>query len=162
MASCSVVDELISNVGITMDMTSNVASQSGFSTENLNSSMMTGNLPFTALAIIDMNCVTQQSDIDTLYELANLRRRSLEEELVNSSRSISFESVPFINIVLGSQIKDHTNNPEYFTSCFSTLFPYGNAKHFDHRGSSQLSLPNWIKLLLRNSSRYVRFSDFVY
>jgi hypothetical protein len=158
-----VVDELISNVGTTTDTTSDAESHSGFATEDLDSPMMTGNLPFTASAIIDTNCVTQRSDVHTLYELASLRMRPLGEESVDSLQSMSSESSPFINVVLGSQIKDHTNDSEYFTSCFPTLFPYGNAKHIDHRrGSSQLSLPNWIKLLLRNSSRYVRFRYFAY
>lgn len=112
----------------------------GVATEDVDTPEINGDLPFTASGIVDVNSVSQPSQLNSLQQIS------------------LWKSDKVINVVTGNKILNESNLPSYFTSAFPTLFPWGTGKHIDDRRlqdpKTQLDLKKWIQLLLRNSSRY--------
>ena len=136
-----VVAELLDGMGYTTDTATEDASRSGFATEDPDSTAIEGDIPHSISAIIDINNVSRSSDIDTLHQVESLRT--------------SLDPNATINVVTGNTPLSDYKDTTYFTCALPTLFPYGTGKHLDPRRSKALSLTNWIKLLLRHSSRYI-------
>jgi hypothetical protein len=112
------------------------AMRDGFATEDADVEEFQGTIPSTASAIMDVNNTSRSSHLLTLQEL-----QSLQSSLT-------------INVVPGSKVLEHYEDPTYFTSAFPTLFPWGAGKHIDNRRRGPLKLRKWIELLLTHSSRY--------
>ena len=81
-------------------------------------------LSFTFSGIVDVNNIAEVSDATTLNRLAQLKMDIIA------------------NVVTGSKVLNQYDCDTYFTSAFSTLFPYDTEKHRDSRreGKEQLSL----------------------
>jgi len=112
----------------------------GVATEDVDTLEINGDLPFTASGIVDVNGVSQPSQLNSLQQIS------------------LWKSDKVINVLTGNKILNESNLPSYFTSAFPTLFPWGTGKHIDDRRlqdpKTRLDLKKWIQLLLRNSSRY--------
>ena len=87
--------------------------------------------------IIDINNILQPANAATLRRLSCL----IDDNTVN--------------VMYGSNLKSHWEDPAYFTSASPTLFPYGTGKRIDSRRSKHLSLKVWTSLLLKHCSQYV-------
>ena len=115
--------------------------QMGVATEDVDTPEINGDLPFTASGIVDVNGVSQPSQLNSLQQIS------------------LWKSDKVINVLPGNKILNESNLPSYFTSAFPTLFPWGTGKHIDDRRpqdpKTRLDLKKWIQLLLRNSSRYI-------
>jgi hypothetical protein len=135
--STFIAQNLLNGMGHVMDSSLDDAARSGVATEDLDSSDVVGDMPRTVSGIVDVNNALEPYEIATLNSLT-----SLTENIT-------------INVVTGNTIKSHSNDLSYFTAAFPTLFPYGTGKHKDDRRTVPLSLSNWVRLLLRNSSRYL-------
>ena len=59
-----------------------------------------------------------------------------------------------INVVTVNLIKNHSDDPSYFTAAFPTLFSYGTGKHKNNLREVALPLSDWVQLLFCDSSRY--------
>jgi hypothetical protein len=90
----------------------------------------------TTSGILDVNNVTESSNVGTLQQLAELTKESV------------------ITVVNGSILKSQYYDAAYFTASFPTIFPYGCCKHLDPLRLKHISLEKWTSLLLRNCSRY--------
>ena len=101
-----------------------------------------GDLPISTSVLVDMNGVSQSSTVSTLQDLAQLK-----------------QSEKIINVVTGNDLLSDFEIDYYFTAAFPTLFPYGTGKHIHNLRQQPLSLPQWIQLMLRHSSRF-SFSRF--
>jgi len=119
------------------------ASRTGFASDNPDSIDIDGDIPFTASGMVDVNNITVSPDETTLLRAADLRRQIRAANQPNVT----------VNVTTGSTILDDRTDPNYFTSAFPTLFPYGCGKHLDGRRTEQLSFRTWVQLLLRDSSR---------
>ena len=108
----------------------------GFATEQIDVEFQ-GSIPNTFSGIIDVNNISRPRHLMTLEEL-----QTLQGDLT-------------IDVVSGSKVLEHYEDPTYFTSAFPTLFPWGTGKHIDDRRKGSLSLKRWIELLLKNSLRYI-------
>src|SRR5947207_15569545 len=101
---------------------------------------MEGELPLSTSGIVDVNGVSQPSQLNSLQQISLWKMDKV------------------INVLMGNKILNDSNLPSYFTSAFPTLFPWGMGKHIDDRRPQdpklKLELKQWIQLLLRNSSRY--------
>ena len=113
----------------------------GIATEDVDTPEINGDLPFTMSGIVDVNGVSQPSQLNSLQQIS------------------LWKSDKVINVLTGNKILNESNLPSYFTSAFPTLFPWGTGKHIDDRRSQdpkmRLDLKKWMRLLLRNSSRYI-------
>ena len=98
------------------------ASKSGFATEDPDAEGVQGDIPLTVSGMLDVNSTTQPTAAATLSQLADLKREIT------------------VNVVTGKSILKDFTDDTYFTSAFSTLFPYDTSKHIDQRRSRQLSL----------------------
>lgn len=113
----------------------------GVASQEVDTLDVDGDLPLTASGIIDIEAVSQPSQLGTLQHIS------------------LWKSDKAINVLPGNKMLSEENLPSYFTSAFPTIFPWGTGKHIDNRrpnrGSKpELDLMTWIQLLLRNSSRY--------
>ena len=131
-----VADNLLVSMGRVSDVSSEGTTRSGAAADDPDSSEIDGDLPVTTSGIVDVDNSLEPNEIAKLDAL-----KSLSENAA-------------INVVPGNTIKNHTDDPSYFTSAFPTLFPYGVGKHNDDRRMVPLPLSDWVHLLLRNSSRY--------
>src|SRR5579859_582463 len=113
----------------------------GVATEDVDTPEINGDLPFTASGIVDVNGVSQLSQLNSLQQIS------------------LWKSDKVINVLTGSKILNESNLPLYFTSVFLTLFPWGTGKHINNQQpqdpKTRLDLKKWIQPLLRNSSRYI-------
>ena len=135
-----VTENLLNSMAQVMDPSLEDATRSGIATDDLDSGEIHGNLPVTTSGIIDVDNCLEPLEIAKLDTL-----KSLSENAT-------------INVVTGNTIANHTDDPLYFTSAFPLLFPYGAGKHKDERRMISLSFSDWVRLLLRNSSRYCAMS----
>ena len=124
------------SVFITEALLSSIARVQSGAAEDADVEQFQGTIPSTAFAIIDVNNISKSSHLLTLQELQSL------------------QSCLTINVVPGSKVLQHYEDPTYFTSAFPTLFPWGTGKHVDNRRKGPLKLRKWIELRLRYSSRY--------
>ena len=133
-----VAENLLDSMGRVMDPSVEDATRSGVATDDPDSSEIQGDLPVTTSGIIDVDNSLEPHEIVKLDTLKSLSENAM------------------INVVTGNMIKNHTDDPSYFTSAFPVLFPYGTGKHNykDERRTVPLSLSDWVRLLLRHSSRY--------
>src|SRR5271154_2605304 len=58
-----------------------------------------------------------------------------------------------INVVPGVELKSEWDDPTYFTSAMSPIFPYGSGKHLNSRRHKRIPLHKWVSLLLSHCSR---------
>jgi hypothetical protein len=102
--------------------------------------MSMGDVQMTASGIIDTTAVSEPAQLRSIQQIS----------LSKSDQTI--------NVLTGNCILNEDTISSYFTSAFPTIFPWGTGKHIDARRSQQrnekLGFNEWIKLLLRNSSRY--------
>ena len=115
--------------------------RTGVATEDIDSVDVDGDLPLTASGIIDVDGVSQPSDLNALQQIS------------------LWKDDKVINVLAGNKILNEQDLPSYFTSAFPTIFPWGTGKHIDSRRSQdpkgKLDLKKWMQLLLTNSSRYI-------
>jgi len=113
----------------------------GVATGDIDSADVNGDLPLTASAIIDVDGVSQPSDLNALQQISLWKDDTV------------------INILASNKILNEQDLPSYFTSAFPTIFPWGTGKHIDSKRSQnpkgKLDLKKWMQLLLMNSSRYI-------
>ncbi len=133
--SVFVTDTLLDSMALMSDVTAEDMSRVGVATEDLDVDKFEGNIPSTVSAIIDVNNTSESRDLLTISQL-----KEIKEDVT-------------INVVYGTKILEHYENDSYFTSAFPTIFPWGSGKHRDNRRQRPISLIDWIKLMLRNSSR---------
>lgn len=134
--SVFITEALLSSIARVQSGAAEDAMRDGFATEDVDVKEFEGNIPASVSAIIDVNNTSKPSHLLMLEELQSL------------------QSTLTINVVPGSKILQHYEDPTYFTSAFPTLFPCGTGKHVDNRRQRSLKLKKWIQLLLRHSSRY--------
>jgi len=79
----------------------------GFATEQIDVEEFQGSIPNTVSGIIDVNNISRPRQLMTLEELQTLQGDWT------------------INVVPGSKVLEHYEDPTYFTSAFPTLFPWG-------------------------------------
>jgi hypothetical protein len=79
----------------------------GVATEDVNTPEINGDFPFMASGIVDVNGVSQPSQLNSLQQIS------------------LWKSDKVINVVTGNKILNESNLPSYFTSAFPTLFPWG-------------------------------------
>ena len=120
--STIVATELLDGMGRVFDITAEDASRSGISTEDLDTAEYEGDLPTTTSALLDVNNVSLPPQVSTLNALA-----SLKAEVT-------------VNVITRNKIINDYEDETFFTSAFSTLFPYDVEKHIDFRRDVQLSL----------------------
>jgi hypothetical protein len=130
-----VTTSLLDSIGRSRDSTDEDISRSGFATEDIDTADHDGDLPLTTSAILDTSEVSVSPDITTLRRLAELKTEVT------------------VNVVTGSTPLTERDNPSYFTSAFTTIFPWGTGKHIHPKRDDKLSLNTCIKLMLRLSSR---------
>jgi hypothetical protein len=98
----------------------------GVASEDIDSSEVDGNLPITATGIVDIEGVSQPSELHALQHVS------------------LWKSDKAINVLMGNKILSEQNLPLYFTSAFPTIFPWGTCKHIDDRRPNRGSKPTWI------------------
>jgi len=130
-----VTNTLLDSMALISDGTAEDVSRVGVATEDLDVNEFEGNIPSTVSAIIDVNNASESRDLLTISRL-----KEIKEDVT-------------INVVYGTKILEHYENDNYFTSAFPTIFPWGSGKHRDDGRQRPLSLIDWVKLMLRNSSR---------
>jgi Domain of unknown function (DUF6570) len=135
--SVFITEALLSSIARVQSGAAEDAMRDGFATEDIDIEEFEGNIPASVSAIIDVNNTSKPSHLLMLQELQNL------------------QSNLTINVVPGSKVLEHYEDPTYFTSAFPTLFPWGTGKHIDQRREKSLKMKKWIELLLRHSSRYI-------
>jgi hypothetical protein len=142
--SVFITEALLSSIARMRSGEQEDATRDGFAIEEIDVDEFQGSIPNTLSGIIDVNNISRPSHLRTLEEL-----QKLQGDLT-------------INVVPGSKVLEHYEDPTYFTSAFPTLFPWGTGKHIDNRRKGPLQLRRWIELLLKNSSRYhgILFSLF--
>jgi hypothetical protein len=136
-----VPDELLDLAEPVQDGSDEDNTRMGVASEDIDTSEVDGNLPITATGIVDIEGVSQPSELDALQHIS------------------LWKTDKVINILTGAKILSEQNLPSYFTSAFPTIFPWGTCKHIDDRRPNRRSKPDldlklWIQLLIRNSSRY--------
>jgi hypothetical protein len=142
--SVFITEALLSSIAQVRSGAVENAMQDGFATEEFDVEEFEGTIPNTVSGIIDVNNISQPRHLKVLQELQSLQQ--LQDGLT-------------INVVPGSKVLEHYQEPTYFTSAFPTLFPWGTGKHIDaRREKCELQLQTWIQLLLKHSSRYHLFS----
>jgi hypothetical protein len=143
-----VATDLLESIAHMADTSAEVASPSGFATEDPDVASFKGDIPFNISGILDVNNVTRPPEITTLESLA-----TTQIEAENRTRTAPSTNIT-VNVVTGNRILSDFHDPTYFTSAFPTLFPYGTGKHIDSRRQKELHLSTWVQLLLKHSSRF--------
>ena len=120
------------------------AGSSGYGVQDVNSSLIRGNLPLTSRIILDVNRVSYNREAELLSESAYFRRavqqRSYGDKVVDVIRRSNL-------------LSDYYEF--FFPAAFPTLFPYGTDKHIHSLRQHPLNLKAWTYLLLRPSSTYI-------
>ena len=141
----TVANSLIDSMTVTDDSNSaEDVSRSGFATEDTDTYENQGDLPITTSAIVDTNGVSERPDLRSLRGLI-----SIAEDMS-------------INVVPANDILKEDHELSYFTAAFPALFPWGTGKHQDARRKVALSRSDWVKLLLKDSSRYLSPREFLF
>ena len=135
--SVFITEALLSSIARVRSSAEEDAARDGFATEDVDMEEFDGDIPSTVSGIIDVNNISVPHHLTILEEL-----QSLQSSLT-------------INVVPGRNVLQHYEDPNYFTSAFPTLFPWGTGKHLNADRHQQLKLQRWIELLLKNSSRYL-------
>ena len=136
--STFVAVELLDTIGYVSDSSAEDAARDGFAMDDSDDDDTAEDLPFTSSGIVDVNNIAEIPDVTTLNRLAQLK-----DDIT-------------ANVITGSKILNQYDCDTYFTSAFPTLFSYDTGKHRDlRRGDKQLSLLNWVSLMLRHSSRLI-------
>lgn len=132
-----VAQELLDVVGGLEDGSEEDNARVGVATDDVDNTELEGDLPFTTSGIVDIEGVSQPSQLKALQHIS------------------LWKDDKMINVLTGNNILNEETLPSYFTSAFPTIFPWGTGKHLDNRrtGESRLDLKRWMRLLLKNSSR---------
>jgi Helitron helicase-like domain at N-terminus len=97
--------------------------------------------------------------VDTLQHIQLSAGDGKDTEDPSNSTSITIEGTleeATINIVSGNKIINQRDKESYYTATYPTLFPWGIGKHEDRRRqTNNIPIKLWVRLLLRNSSRFV-------
>src|SRR5437762_8092035 len=109
--STFVTVELLDSIGHVSDPSAEDASRDGFSMDNPDNDETADDLPFTSSGVVDVNNIAEIPDATTLSCLPQLK--------------VDITA----NVVIGSKILNQYNCDTYFTSTFSTIFPYDTVKH---------------------------------
>ena len=104
------------------DITTEDVFRSSFSTEDLDIAEYESDLAITTSTLLDVNNVSVLSQVSILNALT-----SLKAEVT-------------VNVIMRNKIINDYEDETFFTSAFSTLFPYNVEKHIDFRRDVQLSL----------------------
>jgi hypothetical protein len=133
-----VAEDLLAAVGGLEDGSDEDNARTGVASEDIDNPEMDGDLPLTTSGIVDIDSVSQPSQLKTLQHIS----------LCKDEKTI--------NVLTSNNILSEQTHRSYFTSAFPTIFPWGTGKHLDDRRSEDLNLDlkKWVQLLLRNSSRY--------
>ena len=120
------------------------AGSSGYGVQDVNSSLVRGNLPLTSRIILDVNRVSDNREAELLSESAYFRRAVQQRSYGDK----------VVNVIRGSNLlSDYYEF--FFLAAFPTLFPYGTDKHIHSLRQHPLNLKAWTYLLLRPSSTYI-------
>ena len=167
-----VADALLESMGRVMDPSPEDATRSGVATDDPDSSEIHGDLPVTTSCIVDVNNLFAPHQLAKLETLKSLSENAVmlnrhpdnrgpsasepNDDIAESDGAVvdSLSENATINVVTGNAIKNYEDDPSYFTSAFPVLFPYGTGGHKDQHRTVPLSLSDWVRLLLRHSSRY--------
>lgn len=143
-----VPEELLASAAPLRDGSQEDNARMGVATEDLDSPNIDGDVPMTTTGIVDINRVSQPTQLDAVQHLS------------------LWKDDKTINVITGNKILSEENLASYFTSAFPTLFPWGTGKHLDDRRpqeprTEKLFLKTWLQLLLKNSSRYIRSRSII-
>ncbi len=141
--STEVAVELMDSMTTIADPSVEDTSRSGFATEDPDTDEVDGDIPHTVSGFVDINNVTHSPDVSTLYRATQLR------DDVHSTHDQDI----MINVVTGNTILSEYYDPNYFTSAFPTLFPYGTGtprqpmpKRVVLRTMDQIAIEAYIKV----------------
>ena len=136
-----VPEELLETAGGLQDGSEEDNARMGIAMDDIDAPAIDEDLPMTTTGIVDINRVSQSSQLDAIQHIS------------------LWKDDKTINVLTGNKILSEENLPSYFTCAFPTIFPWGTGKHMDDRRSQdptrKLYLKIWLQLLLKNSSRYV-------
>jgi len=104
------------------DITTEDVFKSSFSTKDLDITEYENDLTITTLTLFDINNVSVLFQVSIFNALTSLKAKVT------------------VNVITGNKIINDYEDETFFTSAFSTLFPYNVEKHIDFRRDVQLSL----------------------
>jgi hypothetical protein len=163
-----IASELIDSITVASNTSvgPDIASRSGFATEDTDTEYHQGDLPFDTSAILDVNNVSLSDTAITLHSLRQFAleaaSRQDEEQGRLESGTLDPSARVTANVVNGSTIRNDWNDPTYFTSSYPVLFPWGTGGHLHPNRTTKLSYAEWLELLLKNSSRFDPFPPFYF